>query len=301
VLPTLWFGNAWAWGQDAPTKPMLAGAENLRVIHPELGECRLYCEGTPQLLFAENETNNEKLFGGANAYPYVKDGIHDYVVSGQENAVNADNVGTKIAADYDLTVAPGETKIIRLRLTQKLFGPDGNAFDESFDKEFQARKAEAEEFYQDPIPHSLGEDERRVVRQALAGMLWTKQYYEYDVTTWMKEHTQEGISFRNSEWTQMVNRDVISMPDKWEYPWYATWDLAFHTIALLLVDDDLAKQQLSLFLEERYQHPDGQLPAYEWNFSDVNPPVHPSAVLAVYNMDGETLVHDRVWYVLPIN
>ncbi|MGK7917842.1 MAG: glucosidase, partial [Prochloraceae cyanobacterium] len=287
VLPTLWFRNTWSWTEDVTTRPMLAGAENVRAIHPELGEYRLYCEGTPQLLFTENETNNEKLFSSANAYPYLKDGINDYVVSGKENVLNPDKVGTKVAADYNLTVAAGETKIVRLRLTQTLFGPDENAFDENFEQQFQARKKEADEFYHELIPESLSEDEGRVMRQALAGMMWTKQYYEYDVKTWLKEHTQEGISFRNSAWTHMVNHDVISMPDKWEYPWYATWDLAFHTIALVLVDNDFAKQQLLLFLEDRYLHPNGQLPAYEWNFSDVNPPVHPFAVLTVYLIEKE--------------
>ena len=287
VLPTLWFRNTWAWTEDAPTRPMLAGAKNVRAIHPELGEYRFYCEGTHQLLFTENETNNEKLFDSPNAYPYVKDAINDYVVSGKEDALNPDKMGTKVAAEHNLTVAPGETKIVRLRLTQKLFGPGENAFGEDFDQQFQARKAEADEFYQEVIPKSLGEDEGRVIRQALAGMMWTKQYYEYDVTKWLKEHTQEGISFRNSAWTHMVNHDIISMPDKWEYPWYATWDLAFHTIALVLLDGDFAKEQLLLFLEDRYMHPNGQLPAYEWNFSDVNPPVHPFAVLTVYLIEKE--------------
>ena len=287
VLPTLWFRNTWAWGQGAPSRPMLAGADAVRAIHPELGEYRLYCEGSAPLLFTENETNEEKLFGSPNAYPYVKDGINEFVVNGNSEAVNPDKVGTKVAADYDLQIASGETQTIRLRLTQKLFGPGGDAFSDAFDQQFEARKAEADAFYQDVIPVSLGEDERRVIRQALAGMLWTKQYYEYDVTTWLKEHNQEGISFRNSAWTHMVNRDIISMPDKWEYPWYATWDLAFHAVALVLVDDEFAKQQLMLFLSERYQHPDGQLPAYEWNFSDVNPPVHPFAVYSVYAIDKE--------------
>ena len=287
VLPTLWFRNTWAWTQEAPTRPMLAGADNVRAVHAELGEFRFYCEGTPSMLFTENETNHEKLFGSPNAYPYVKDAINEYVVHGNEAAVNPDKVGTKVAADYDLIVESGETQVIHLRLTQKLFGPDGNPFAEDFDAGFQARKAEADEFYQELIPETLGEDEARVMRQALAGMMWTKQYYEYDVKTWLQEHTQEGISFRNSAWTHMVNHDIISMPDKWEYPWYATWDLAFHTIALVLVDDDFAKQQLMLFLDDRYMHPNGQLPAYEWNFSDVNPPVHPVAVFAVYQLDKE--------------
>ncbi len=287
VLPTLWFRNTWSWGQDTPSRSMLAGTDTVRAMHPELGEFRLYCEENVPHLFTENETNHAKLFGGTNAYPYVKDGINDFVVHGNTEAVNPDQLGTKVAADFDLQIGPGETRTIRLRLTRKLFGPDGDAFDAEFEQHFEARKAEADAFYRDVIPESLGEDERRVIRQALAGMLWTKQYYEYDVTTWLKEHNQEGISFRNSAWTHMVNRDIISMPDKWEYPWYATWDHAFHTVALVLVDDEFAKQQLLLFLDERYQHPDGQLPAYEWNFGDVNPPVHPFAVVSVYAIDRE--------------
>ena len=287
VLPTLWFRNTWAWTEDAAARPMLAGADNVRAIHPELGEYRLYCQGTPNMLFTENETNNAKLFGTANSYPYVKDGINEYIINANENAVNPDKVGTKVAADYAVGVKPGATEIIHLRLTQKLFGPDASAFGEDFDALFETRRAEADAFYQELIPDSLGEDEGRVIRQALAGMMWTKQYYEYNVNTWLREHAQEGVSFRNSEWAHMDNHDIISMPDKWEYPWYATWDLAFHTIALVMIDEDFAKQQLMLFLEDRYMHADGQLPAYEWNFSDVNPPVHPFALYTIYTIDKE--------------
>ncbi|MDF7808252.1 hypothetical protein P4E94_12435 [Pontiellaceae bacterium B12219] len=284
VLPTLWFRNT--WGREAAARPMLAGTDHVRAVHGELGEYRLYFEGSPPLLYTENETNHRLLFNSDNAHSFVKDGINDYIVAGKTDAVNADMVGTKMAAHYALDVRPGETRTLRMRLTQNEFGPDGDAFGSEFDETFGARQAECNAFYDELFPaEALSDDERNVARQAMAGMLWSKQYYEYDVKTWLQEHAQQGLTIRNNEWAHMENHDVISMPDKWEYPWYATWDLAFHTIALVLVDAHFAKQQLLLFLSERYQHPDGQLPAYEWNFSDVNPPVHPFAVFAVYSID----------------
>jgi hypothetical protein len=285
VLPTLWFRNVWAWEDGTAPRPMLAGTDHVRASHSELGEYRLYFEGSPPLLYTENETNQNLLFNSPNPYPYTKDGINDFVVSGKQDAVNADMVGTKVAADYALAVPPGETRTLRLRLTQAVYGPEDDAFGPEFEEVFGARLAECDAFYRDLLPASLSNDERAVARQAMAGMLWSKQYYEYDVKSWLEEHAREGLSIRNSEWGHLRNHDIISMPDKWEYPWYATWDLAFHTIALVLVDEAFAKQQLLLFLSERYQHPDGQLPAYEWNFSDVNPPVHPFAVFAVYSID----------------
>jgi hypothetical protein len=284
VLPTLWFRNTWG-SEGAAPRPMLAGTDHVRAVHGELGEYRLYFEGTPPLLYTENETNQQLLFNSENAYPYVKDGINDYIVSGKSDAVNADMVGTKMAANYALDIQPGETRTLRLRLTQTVYGPDGNAFGAEFEEIFGARLSECNAFYDDLFPKALTDDERNVARQAMAGMLWSKQYYEFDVKAWLEAHAQQGLAIRNSEWAHMQNHDVISMPDKWEYPWYATWDLAFHTIALVLVDEHFAKQQLMLFLSDRYQHPDGQLPAYEWNFSDVNPPVHPFAVYAVYSID----------------
>lgn len=285
VLPTLWFRNNWAWNDETSTRPMMAGTDHVRASHAELGEYQLYFEGTPPLLYTENETNKKLLFNAPNTSLYVKDAINDFIVNGNHDAINADHVGTKMAANYALEVAPGETRTIRMRLIKNELVADENAFDSSFEELFGIRSAECDAFYQELFPSFLSEDERNVARQAMAGMLWSKQYYEYDVNLWLHDHAQQGLAIRNSEWAHMRNQDVISMPDTWEYPWYATWDLAFHTIALVLVDEEFAKQQLLLFLNERYQHPDGQLPAYEWNFSDVNPPVHPFAVFSVYSID----------------
>jgi len=291
VLPTLWFRNTWAWNGESAQRPLLNGTDNVRITHPELGEYYLYCEDSPKLLFTDNETNNEKLFNSANNSPYLKDGINDYIVQHQEKAINPDKVGTKVAADYNLSIGSGEASIVRLRLTQERFQSSARAFDEDFNSIFQTRRSEADAFYQELTPEQLSEDEGRVIRQALSGMMWSKQYYEYHLQTWLQEHAQQGLGLRNTKWSHMDSHDIISMPDKWEYPWYATWDLAFHTIALVMVDADFAKQQLMLFLENRYMHTDGQLPAYEWNFSDVNPPVHPFAFYSVYLIDKEA--HDE--------
>ncbi|MDF7824308.1 hypothetical protein P4B35_09820 [Pontiellaceae bacterium B12227] len=283
VLPTLWFRNTWQGGSSP--RPMLAGTDHVRASHAELGEYRLYFEDSPTLLYTENETNQGLLFNGANTYPFVKDGINDCIVSGKTEAVNADQVGTKMAADYALDIPPGESRTIRMRLTRTVYAPGESAFDPAFEQIFGERLAECDAFYRELLPETLSDDERNVARQAMAGMLWSKQYYEYDGEAFLREHAEQGLTIRNSEWAHMRNHDLISMPDKWEYPWYATWDLAFHTIALVWVDADFAKQQLMLFLSDRYQHPDGQLPAYEWNFSDVNPPVHPFAVFSVYSIE----------------
>ncbi len=308
VLPTLWFRNTWAWQDAAAPRPLLAGSGHVRASHAELGEYRLYAEGAPRLLYTENETNEALLFNTPNAVPFVKDGINDFIVSGRREAVNAEQVGTKTAADYPLDIPPGEHRTIRLRLTQTVYGPEERAFDSDFEAVFSERRAECDAFYRELLPEALSEEERRVARQALAGMLWSKQYYEYDVESWLREHAEQGLTIRNSEWAHMRNHDVISMPDKWEYPWYATWDLAFHTAALVLVDEAFAKQQLMLFLSDRYLHPDGQLPAYEWNFSDVNPPVHPFAVYAVYSIDkqrrgdgGDTAFLEAAFEKLALN
>ena len=257
--------------------------------HRELGERTLHCEGNPALLFTENESNNNRLWGQANASPYVKDAFHEYVASGNQEAVNPDRIGTKAAAYYRLEVPAGGSKVIRLRLGQKTAV---NSF-AMFDEAFAARINEADEFYDRITPRSLSEDERRVHRQSLAGMLWSKQYYYFDLDRWLNEHQAHPLSanaachVRNAEWFHMLNSDIISMPDKWEYPWYAAWDLAFHTIALSLVDFDFAKDQLLLMLRNLYAHPSGQLPAYEWNFSDVNPPVHAWATLFLFNIEKE--------------
>ena len=290
LLPTLWFRNTWSWDGNA-TKPTLrqVGERAVLASHERLGARTLSCEGNPELLFTENESNATRLWGQANSSPYVKDAFHSYVISGLRDAVNRAKTGTKAAAHYLLEVPAGGSKAVRLRLSEK---PPAQPFDQ-FDAILAARLADADEFYNRIAPHSLNEDERRVYRQALAGMLWGKQYYYFDLDRWLEEHKAHPMvgasnrTTRNMEWFHMLNSDVISMPDKWEYPWYAAWDLAFHTAALSMVDFDFAKEQLLLMLRTLYSHPSGQIPAYEWNFSDVNPPVHAWATLFLYNMERD--------------
>jgi hypothetical protein len=288
VLPTLWFRNTWSWGEDEP-KPSLAvdGAGTIRAAHPELGRYWLSCEGDPELLFTENETNTERLWGQPNPTRYVKDAFHAAIVSGDRAAVNPGLTGTKAAAHYTLDVPAGGSRTIRLRLSA---AKRPHAF-RDFDPIFSERIADADEFYQRITPPALSDDQRRVHRQALAGMLWSKQFYYFDLERWLNEHKSHPLlgeshrGVRNTEWFHMLNADVISMPDKWEYPWYAAWDLAFHTTTLALVDFDFAKDQLLLMLRNLYFHPNGQIPAYEWNFSDVNPPVHAWATLYLFKME----------------
>jgi hypothetical protein len=288
LLPTLWFRNTWSWEKDA-AKPSLRLAKDGTILasHEKLGDRTLCCEDHPEFLFTENETNVSRLWGQPNPSPYLKDAFHAYVISGHRGAVNPSRTGTKAAAYYRLEVPAGGSKVIRLRLAEK---PSTRPFDK-FDEIFTARLADANDFYDGIVPSSFSEDERRVYRQALAGMLWSKQYYYFDLDQWLTDHGHVPLlgkmnpSVRNSNWFHMINDDVISMPDKWEYPWYAAWDLAFHTIALDAVDPDFGKEQLSLVLKETYLHPNGQLPAYEWNFGDVNPPVHAFAALFTYNSD----------------
>ena len=290
LLPTLWFRNTWSWDGNAP-KPTLrqVGERAVLASHERLGARTLSCEGNPELLFTENESNATRLWGQANSSPYVKDAFHAYLISGVREAVNRAKTGTKAAAHYRLEVPAGGSKAVRLRLSEK---PAAQPFDQ-FDAILAARLADADEFYNRIAPHSLNEDERRVYRQALAGMLWGKQYYYFDLDRWLEEHKAHPMvgasnrTTRNMEWFHMLNSDVISMPDKWEYPWYAAWDLAFHTAALSMVDFDFAKEQLLLMLRTLYSHPSGQIPAYEWNFSDVNPPVHAWATLFLYNMERD--------------
>ena len=290
LLPTLWFRNTWSWDGNA-AKPTLrqVGERAVLASHERLGARTLSCEGNPELLFTENESNATRLWGQANSSPYVKDAFHSYVISGVREAVNRAKTGTKAAAHYRLEVPAGGSKAVRLRLSEK---PPAQPFDQ-FDAILAARLADADEFYNRIAPHSLNEDERRVYRQALAGMLWGKQYYYFDLDRWLEEHKAHPMvgasnrTTRNMEWFHMLNSDVISMPDKWEYPWYAAWDLAFHTAALSMVDFDFAKEQLLLMLRTLYSHPSGQIPAYEWNFSDVNPPVHAWATLFLYNMERD--------------
>ena len=290
LIPTLWFRNTWSWEQGI-AKPSLrqVGEASIRASQTDLGEWTLDCEGHPELLFTENETNCGRLWGQPSPSAYVKDAFHEYLISSREDAVNPEKVGTKAAAHYSLEVPAGGSKTVRLRLSAK---PASDAFS-TFEDVFAARLADADEFYNRIAPASMNEDQRRVHRQAMAGMLWTKQYYYFDLDQWLQEHEAHPLvganrrSTRNTEWFHMLNSDIISMPDKWEYPWYAAWDLAFHTIALSLVDFDFAKDQLLLMLRNLYAHPNGQIPAYEWNFSDVNPPVHAWATLFLFNIEKE--------------
>ena len=304
ILPTLWFRNIWFASQtpiERPTIKEISSMQNTKAVeanHQLLGKRYLYFEGNVPLLFTENETNNQRLFGGVNPTPYVKDGINNYIVNKDINAINPAQVGTKTSANYQLTIPANQSRTIKLRLTTanplELQGED--IFDGEFNAVFDIRSKEADEFYDSVSPNTLSDDEKNVFRQALSGMLWNKQYYEYNVSKWLTEHqvnfyTESQKPVRNINWFHMVNSDVISMPDKWEYPWYAAWDLAFQTAALAIVDPDFAKQQLKLMLNERYLHPNGQFPAYEWNFNDVNPPVHAWAIVLTNNLEQAVYGH----------
>jgi mannosylglycerate hydrolase MGH1-like protein/glycosyl hydrolase family 63 len=324
LLPTIWFRNTWSWSPDAE-HPMLCKLAGHRAAialeHPESGRRTLRAEGEPDLLFAENETNARRLFGVDNRSPFVKDGINDFVVNGAAGAVNPMQTGTKAACHYRGSVAPGAAMVVRLRLTaiddtagsQTRLYDDRAPVGEDFDAVFDARVREADEFYETVIPVGTSDDARNVMRQAFGGLLWSKQFYHYVVADWLKgDPTQppppEGRRYgRNSQWPQLYNADVISMPDKWEYPWYAAWDLAFHCVPLALVDSEFAKEQLLLLLREWYMHPNGQLPAYEWAFGDVNPPVHAWAAWRVYKIEkrrrgvGDRQFLERVFHKLLLN
>ncbi|GAP94636.1 MGH1-like glycoside hydrolase domain-containing protein [Leptolyngbya sp. NIES-2104] len=306
VLPTVWFRNTWSWadGGAKPTLTKLEGTGN-SVVHAHITDTLLdqyvqdyyfYCDGVVPLLFTENETNNQRLFNSTNEHPYVKDGINQYIVQGDKAAINHAGTGTKVSPHYEITVGAGETKVIQLRLTKRAPDEVGDPFGDSFEQTFATRLQEADDFYSTVIPPAVLADPDRanVMRQALAGMMWTKQYFFYDVDQWLRERgitpwtvVHERKHVRNNEWFHMCNDDVVSMPDKWEYPWYAAWDLAFHVIPISLVDPCFAKDQLMLMLREDYLHPNGQIPAYEWNFSDVNPPVHAFATWEIYVRDRE--------------
>lgn len=289
VLPTLCFRNTWAsdQGEQRPVLSQVASGV-VEAVHPQLGSYRLVCYGAPQLLFTENESNSERLWGQANEQRYVKDGIDSFVIHNQVDAVNPERLGTKAAAWYVLDLDGGETRSIRLRLSRA----DNQFTDVDFDYVLGERAQEADDFYTATLPITLDEDQRRVARQSFAGLLWTKQYYAFDVSRWLNEHhidpfasNGRAAQFRNAQWPHLVCDDVISMPDKWEYPWYAAWDLAFHAAAFAAIDLDFAKQQLKLLLTHEYLHPNGQLPAYEWSFDDVNPPVHAWAAYFIYNIE----------------
>jgi hypothetical protein len=304
ILPTLWFRNTWSWGRD-DSQPLVIQQENTRANHsnqqcimaqhPLLGSYVLICEDADDLLFTNNDTNFQKLYGTPNPTPYVKDAFHDYLVHGKQAAINPEKKGTKAAALYTRTLAAGATITLQLRFTN-VANFQSSAADlpfRDFEAVFAARKQEADEYYAALQPTGLDEDQLRVQRQALAGMLWSKQFYHYIVEQWLQGDPAQPTpppqrkNGRNRDWQHLYNERVMSMPDKWEYPWYAAWDLAFHCLPLVLLDSDFAKSQLDLLLREWYMHPNGQLPAYEWSFDDANPPVLAWAAWRVYKIDQE--------------
>ncbi len=319
LLPTLWFRNTWSWNGDRERPSLRAEGRGVdgaparvRARHPTLGEYVLHCEGAPELLFTENDTNAARLFGAPNGVHHVKDAFHEYVVNGRREAVNPDRIGTRCAARYRATV-PGQGSVtVRLRLRRGGI-EDVNAVGADFDEVFAARRREADEFYDAIAPAGLSADERSVQRQAFAGMLWSKQFYHYVVRDWLAgdpaqpkpgESRRRG---RNADWGHLHSADVLSMPDKWEYPWFAAWDLAFHCVPLAMVDPDFAKEQLLLLLREWYMHPNGQIAAYEWAFGDVNPPVLAWAALQVHELEkrrdgrGDRSFLKRVFHKLLLN
>jgi mannosylglycerate hydrolase MGH1-like protein/glycosyl hydrolase family 63 len=314
-MPTIWFRNTWSWGsldrRPDLRQSHLAPNPVIELEHPQLGRRWLYCENSPELLFTENETNAQRFWGLPNRHPHVKDSFHDYIIHDTKNAVNPEKKGTKAAAHYNLKLAPGETAVVRLRLSDTSFFKN-EAF-RDFEGTFSQRVREANDYYATVIPQDLSEDARKVMRQGFAGLLWSKQFYYYVVKDWLEGDPgnptppPERKNSRNHEWGHLYNADVISMPDKWEYPWYAAWDLAFHCVPLALIDSDFAKDQLILLLREWYMHPNGQLPAYEWAFADVNPPVHAWAAWRVYKIDkkrkgkGDRAFLQRVFHKLLLN
>ena len=321
ILPHLWFRNTWSWGYK-PQRPVLEAAEpvgdaaTVRLRNRHLGERWWYVSvgairesPLPPLLFTENDTNDERLYGTPNPSPYVKDGIHESVVNGRKDRVNPLGKGTKVAAHFQAILNPGEVLAVQVHFSPiRLAQP----FD-AFESVFEQRLREADEFYAALLPGRAGDDEKHVMRQALAGLLWSKQFYHYSVELWLKGDPglppppKSRLDGRNIRWSHLYNLDVLSMPDKWEYPWYAAWDLAFQAVPLAMLDPEWAKRQLVLLLREWYMHPNGQLPAYEWNFSDVNPPVHAWAAWQVYQIDrqhsgsADTAFLERVFHKLLLN
>jgi hypothetical protein len=313
ILPTIWFRNTWIWGyENYSYKPLLTGIANtlIDVSHKLLGKYKLYVEAADEFLFCDNETNFKRLYNIPNHSPFCKDGINDYIVKEDEAAVNPNHIGTKASARFTRTIAPGESFSVKLRFVNHSLHHDPFA---DFDGIFEQRIAEADEFYEELHNGVTDPELRNIQRQAYAGMLWTKQFYYYNINEWISgdpampkplPHRKFG---RNSAWKHMYTANILSMPDKWEYPWFAAWDLAFHTIPLARLDPDFAKRQLAVILREYYMHPNGQLPAYEWNFSDVNPPVHAWATWKVYEIDKETngrgdvVFLERVFHKLLLN
>ena len=317
LLPTLWFRNVWSWGtphEGCRVKPRLelAAPDRIRATHETLGEFYFECGPSPDraavpIWFTENESNAQRLWGVPNPQPYVKDAFHEYLVHGKQDAINPANVGTKAAASYVLNLDPGEVRSIRLRLVlateweaeQKSGGPRAISTPAQFNALFAQRLSEADSFYQAAIPAHASAEARKVMRQGYAGLLWSKQFYHYVVDDWLTgdprqpEPPRSRLGGRNAEWRHLYARDVFSMPDKWEYPWFAAWDLAFHMLPFARIDGAFAKQQLGLFLREWYMHPNGQIPAYEFAFGDVNPPVHAWAAWRVYKLTGQRGARDR--------
>ena len=307
LLPTVWFRNTWSWHNGA-AKPTLREAGGAIDIE---GQRRLFCEGAPELLFTENETNTRRLYGHDNGIRFAKDGINDFVVHGDIGAVNPARIGTKAAARYRLTIPAGETVTVKLRLTDAAVMK--NPLGKECDRTFALRKQEADEYYATVIPKDISADAKLVMRQSFGGLLWSKQFYHYVVKDWLEGDSAtppppaNRVNGRNSDWAHLYNADVISMPDKWEYPWYAAWDLAFHCVPLALVDSEFAKEQLALMVREWYMHPNGQMPAYEWAFGDVNPPVHAWAAWRVYKIEkkrrgvGDRVFLQRIFHKLLLN
>ncbi len=312
ILPTIWFRNTWCWGyEDFKYKPILTGVSKsiIEADHKNLGHFKLYCENADELLFCDNDTNYKRLYDFASNTPYCKDGINDYVVSGDKTAVNPNKIGTKASAQYNRIVKAGESVTVKLRFSDHTISEPFGGFDDIFDK----RIRETNQFYNEVQKDVKDEELRAIQRQAYAGMLWTKQWYYYNVNEWIagdpampkpNEYRKYG---RNAGWRHMYTSNILSMPDKWEYPWFAAWDLAFHTLPLARVDPDFAKRQLAVVLREYYMHPNGQIPAYEWSFSDVNPPVHAWATWKVYEIDkemngkGDIVFLERIFHKLLLN
>ncbi len=315
LLPTIWFRNLWSWGYDVPCPELRQAASGaIELDEPYYGRRYFYCEagrdGGAPWLFTDNESNCARLWDAPNRSRYVKDGIGEYIVCGNRLAVNPENRGTKAAASYVFDLAAGQSASIRLRFTASSLD---RPFTDDFDAVISDRIREADEFYAGITPRGLSDDARDVMRQALAGMLWSKQFYRYEIRRWLDGDPAfppppaERCQGRNHEWVHLYNSDVISMPDNWEYPWYAAWDVAFHSVPLALVDSEYAKEQLTLMLREWYMHPNGQLPAYEWNFNDVNPPVHAWAAWRVYKIESkrrgrrDRAFLERVFHKLLLN
>jgi Glycosyl hydrolase family 63 C-terminal domain len=312
ILPTIWFRNTWAWGyENFDYKPMLTGIGNkfIEASHRDLGHYKLYAEEAQGLLFCDNETNYKRLYNFETATPYFKDGINDFIVNQKEQGINTNHIGTKAAAHFQKIVAPGDTWTVRLRLVNHSASEPFGGFEDIFEK----RIRETDTFYEQLMKDITDPELRLIQRQCYAGMLWTKQFYYYNVNEWIKgdpampnpnSHRKFG---RNSTWRHMYAANIISMPDKWEYPWFAAWDLAFHCLPLARVDSAFAKRQLEILLREYYMHPNGQLPAYEWSFSDVNPPVHAWATWKVYEIDremngkGDIYFLEKIFHKLLLN